>query len=163
MRSTATDRVASSVTSSSSGPSLAPKRGPSPQNFSSRLLWANGWMDQDGTWRGICVRLGPSPLPQKRAEPASPIFGPCLLWPNGWMHPSPLYPLQDFKALYKYCIIITIIIMPLGMEVGLSTGDFVLDGDPAPPQKGGGAPPNFRALPLAAKRLHGSRCHLVRR
>jgi len=31
--------------------------------------------------------------------------------------------------------------MPLGMEVGLSPGDFVLDGDPAsPPQKGGGAP-----------------------
>ena len=31
--------------------------------------------------------------------------------------------------------------MPLGMEVGLGPGDFVLDGDPAPqPQKGGGAP-----------------------
>jgi len=29
--------------------------------------------------------------------------------------------------------------MPLGMELGLSPGDFVLDGDPAPPQKGGGA------------------------
>jgi len=26
------------------------------------------------------------------------------------------------------------------MEVGLSPGEFVLDGDPAPPQKGGGAP-----------------------
>jgi len=26
--------------------------------------------------------------------------------------------------------------MPLGMEVGLSPGDFVLDGDAAPPQKG---------------------------
>jgi len=26
--------------------------------------------------------------------------------------------------------------MPLGMEVGLSPGDFVVDGDPAPPQKG---------------------------
>ena len=30
--------------------------------------------------------------------------------------------------------------MPLCMEVGLSPGDFVLDGDPAPPQKGGGVP-----------------------
>jgi len=31
--------------------------------------------------------------------------------------------------------------MPLGIEVGLGPGDFVLDGDPAsPPQKGGGAP-----------------------
>jgi len=32
--------------------------------------------------------------------------------------------------------------MPLGMEVGLSPGDFVLDGDPAPPQKGA-EPPIF--------------------
>ena len=30
--------------------------------------------------------------------------------------------------------------MPLGMELGLSPGDFVLDGDPAPSRKGGGAP-----------------------
>jgi len=31
--------------------------------------------------------------------------------------------------------------MPLGMELGLGPGDFVLDGDPAPPpQKRGGAP-----------------------
>ena len=30
--------------------------------------------------------------------------------------------------------------MPLGIELGLSPGDFVLDGDSAPPQKGGGAP-----------------------
>jgi len=30
--------------------------------------------------------------------------------------------------------------MPFGMEVGLSPADFVLDGDSAPPQKGGGAP-----------------------
>jgi len=51
------------------------------------------------------------PSPKKGAEP--PIFVPFLLWPNGWMH-------QDAH----------------GMEVGLSPGDFVLDGDPAPPQKG---------------------------
>jgi len=32
--------------------------------------------------------------------------------------------------------------MPLGKEIGLDAGDFVLDGDPAsPPQKRGGAPP----------------------
>jgi len=30
--------------------------------------------------------------------------------------------------------------MVLGMEVGLSPGDFVLDGDTAPSQKGDGAP-----------------------
>ena len=32
----------------------------------------------------------------------------------------------------------------LGMKVGLSPGDFVLDGNPAPYPKRGGAPPNFR-------------------
>jgi len=26
--------------------------------------------------------------------------------------------------------------MPLGVEVGLCPGDFVFDGDPAPPEKG---------------------------
>ena len=35
--------------------------------------------------------------------------------------------------------------MPLGMEVGLSLADFVFDGDPAPSQKEGGAPPQFSA------------------
>ena len=29
--------------------------------------------------------------------------------------------------------------MVVSIDVGLSSGDFVLDGDPAPPQKGGGA------------------------
>jgi len=35
--------------------------------------------------------------------------------------------------------------MPLGMEVGLGPGDFVLDGDPAPPRKGA-QPPIFGTL-----------------
>jgi len=36
--------------------------------------------------------------------------------------------------------------MSLGMEVGLGSGNFVLDGDPAlPPQKGGGGSPKFSA------------------
>ena len=36
--------------------------------------------------------------------------------------------------------------MPLGMEVGLGPGDFVLDGDPAPPPpKNGAEPPKFSA------------------
>jgi len=38
--------------------------------------------------------------------------------------------------------------MPLGMEVGLVPGDFVLDGDPAPYPKRGGAPPIFGSLLL---------------
>ena len=47
--------------------------------------------------------------------------------------------------------------MPLGMEVGLRPGDFVLDGDPAPSPKGDRAP-NFWPMAIAAKRLYGSRC-----
>ena len=51
--------------------------------------------------------------------------------------------------------------MPLGMEVCLGPGDFVLDGDPAPPEKKGTAPhPIFWPMSIVAKRLDGSRCHL---
>ena len=51
---------------------------------------------------------------------------------------------------------------PLGREVGFGPSDIVLDGDPAPPpQKGGRAPPNFRPMSVVAKRLDGSRFHLV--
>jgi len=35
--------------------------------------------------------------------------------------------------------------MPLGMEVALGPGDFVLDGDPAPLPKKGAEPPKFSA------------------
>jgi len=52
--------------------------------------------------------------------------------------------------------------MPLGMELGLSPGDFVLDRDPAPLPKGA-EPLNFRPTFIVAKRLHGSRCYLVQR
>ena len=67
------------------------------------------------------------PLPQRGKAP--PIFGPYLLQPNGCC--------SQMAAGIK---------MPLGTEVGLGPGDFVLDGDPAPPpQKGDGAP-NFRLV-----------------
>jgi len=54
------------------------------------VLWPNGWIKQDETWRAArsqpwphSVRWGPSsPFPEG-AQP--PIFGPYLLWPNGWM------------------------------------------------------------------------------
>jgi len=52
--------------------------------------------------------------------------------------------------------------MPLGLEVGLGPGDFVFDGDPATPEKGH-TPPNFWPMSIVAKRLDGSRCHLVQR
>ena len=48
----------------------------------------------------------------------------------------------------------------LGMVVGLSPGDLVLDVDPAPcPKKGAEATlPNFRPISIVAKRLDASRC-----
>jgi len=51
-----------------------------------------------------------------------------------------------------------------GMDVGLSPGDFVLDGDSVVfLQKGAEPPsvPNFRPISIVAKRLHASKCHLV--
>jgi len=56
--------------------------------------------------------------------------------------------------------------MALGVEVGLSPGDFVIDGEfwgpSLPPQKGGGAAlPNFRPISVVAERLDTSRYHLV--
>ena len=51
--------------------------------------------------------------------------------------------------------------MKLGTQVGLGHGHIVLDGDPAPRPLKGHSPPNFRPISVAAKWLHGSRCHLV--
>ena len=49
----------------------------------------------------------------------------------------------------------------LGKQVSLGPGHIVLDGDPAPLPKGAQPSPNFRPISVAAKWLHGSRCHLV--
>jgi len=68
--------------------------------------------------------------------------------------------------------------MKLGVQVGLRPSHIVLYGDPAPPpRKWAQQPPTFeiygrrlrlrpynsRPVSIAAKRLDGSRCHLVRR
>jgi len=110
--------------------SPSPKGDRAPQIFGPSVLWPIGSMDQDGTWHGggprsrpQCARWGPSSSSPKKVR--SPLhFRPSLLWPNGWMH-------QD----------------AIGMEVGLSPADFVLDGDPSTPQKGCEAPspPQFSA------------------
>jgi len=50
--------------------------------------------------------------------------------------------------------------MPLGMKVGLVPGDFVFDGTQLS-QKKGTAPTNFSPMSIVAKRLHGSKCHLI--
>jgi len=121
------------------GAALSPIFGPC-------LSWPNGQMNQDGTWHGggpwsrpHCARWGPSSTHQKGGT-GHKFLGPFLLWPNGWMHQE----------------------MPLGMEISLSPGDFVLDVDPSPSPKRSGAP-NFRPTSIVAKRMHVSRCHLVRR
>jgi len=79
----------------------------------------------------------PAPLPQKGHSPRFSTHVPCNQTAE-WIK------------------------MPLGMEVGLGPGDFMLDGDPAPPRKKGTAS-NFRPMSIVAKRLDGSRCHLVRK
>ena len=111
------------------------------------------------------VSLGPGdivldwdPAPPKGAQPP-PIFGPCILWPNGCLHqdttwyagrPRPrghvldgdsgLPPLKvhspQFSAHLSCGQTAGWTKMPLGMEVGLGPGDFVLDGDPVPSEKG---------------------------
>ena len=47
------------------------------------------------------------------------------------------------------------------MEVGLGPDDVVLDGDTVPLPKRGRSHPKFSAMFIVAKRLDGSRCHLV--
>jgi len=127
--------------------SSSPRRGRSlPQIFVPCLLWSNGWMDQDGTWHGgrpqprrLCVRWGPAPRP----------------FPNKGAEHPPQFSAHLYCGKTARCIK-----MPPGMEVGLSPGDFLLDGDPAPSPKRGRSPlPNFRPISIVAKQLDASRCH----
>ena len=94
------------------------------------VLWPNGWTDQDETWHAgrprpwpRCVRWGPISPSAKGAEPPPPkkisahVYG---VKTAGWIK------------------------MVFGVEVGLSPGEFVLYGDAAGSQKGGGALLNFK-------------------
>jgi len=92
-----------------------------------RALWPNGWTEQDETWHAgrprpwpHCVRWGPSSPSPKGAF--TPQFSPHISC--GQMAPW--------------------IKMSVDMEVSLSPGDFVLDGDPFP-QKGAEPPPQLSA------------------
>jgi len=99
------------------GPSPPPKSCTVPPIFGRCLLWPNGCMHQDTTWYGgspqpgrQCVRWGPAAPPLKLHSPQFSAYvrrGQTAEWTK----------------------------MPLGMEVGLGLGDFVLDGDPALPRK----------------------------
>jgi len=112
------------------------------------VLWPNGWTDQDETWRAgrprpwpYCVRWGPSYPSPKGARLHQFSVHICCGQKAAWMK------------------------MPLGLEVGLGLGDFVLDGNPVPlPKKGAEAPDKkFRPMFIVAKRLDGSRGYLARR
>ena len=99
-----------------------------------------GWTDQDATWYG--GRPWPShfvldPLPRQKGGGA-PKFSAHVYCGQtaGWIK------------------------MPLGMEVGLSPGDFVLHGDPPPPQKGGEAP-NFRSMFIIVIAISLEHCNIA--
>jgi len=164
-------------------PASPPHKGAALPIFGPCLFWANGWMDQDGTWHGGRPSLGdlvldgdPAPLPKKGAEP------------------PPQVSAHFYCGQTAGCIK-----MPLGMAVGLSPRNFVLDGYPPKrgaehpifgpcllrpnscmdqdatwyggrprprrhcvrwgnsslPKKGRSPPPNFRLTSIVAKRLDG--------
>ena len=102
-----------------------------------------GWIKMK---RSTEVGLGPGhivldgdPAPLKGAQP--PIFGPCLLWSNGWMDQDATW-YGGRPQPRPHC---------------------VRWGPSSPPKKGGTAAPSFQPMSIKAKRLDGSRCHLVRR
>jgi len=82
------------------------------------LLWPNGWMDQDGTWS----EGRPWPMPH------------YARW--GFNSP-PQKGGRDPRFSAHFCCGQTAgcIRIPLGIEVSLSPGDFVLDGDLASPSQ----------------------------
>jgi len=81
------------------------------------------WTDQDETWQADM----PRPWPH------------CVRW--GPSSPSPKGAYPQFSAHICCGQMAAWIKMPLGMELGLGPGDFLLDGDPAPPAQKGAEPP----------------------
>jgi len=106
------------------GTSCPPPKGGGSPNFRPCLLLPNGWMDQDATWHGGRSRLRPH----------------CARW--GRSSPSPKRGRSPQFSAHVYCgETAGWMKMPLSMEVDLSSGHIVLDGDPAPPpQKGHSSP-----------------------
>ena len=86
------------------------------------VLWPNGWMEQDETWRAgrpwpwsHCVRWTPSSPLSKGHRPQFSAHI-CCGQMAGWIK------------------------MPLVTNIGLGPGHIVLHGDPTPPEKRGTAP-----------------------
>ena len=154
----------------------SPKRGRSPSPiFSQFLLWPNGWMDQDDTWHGggpwskghILLDKDPATLPKRGHSPQFSVN----LWATVCKTVLPMLSDRCLSVCLS-CLFVTLVYcgqtvgrikMKLVMQVGLVPGHIVLDGDPATPHPKGNSHPNFRPIYVAAKWLHGSRCHLVRR
>jgi len=74
----------------------------------------------------------------------------------GTQLPSPKGPNPQFSAHVCCSQMGGWIKMPLGTEVDLGQGDFVLDGDPAPPKRG--TAPNFRPVYCGQTVAHLSYC-----
>jgi len=112
--------------------------------FGPRLLWPNGWMDQDAT----CY--GGRPRPTRhcvRWEPSSP-------FPKG-AQPEP--PTQ-FSANVRCGRTAGWTKMVLDMAVGLGPGDFVFDREPAAAtfrKEGTSTFTHFWPVSVVAKRLDG--------
>ena len=119
-------------------PALPSPKGHTPI-FGPYLLRPNGCMDSDVTWYGarppprrLCVRWGPRSPSRKGGR--APKFSAHVHCGQtaGWMK------------------------LVLGVVVGLSPDDFVLDGDPAPPPKRWAEhSPNFRPMFIVTKRPDG--------
>ena len=128
-------------------PAPLPQRGAAPI-FGPYLLRPNSCRDQDATWyegrtrpRRLCFGWGPHSLSQKGGRaPKFSANGYCGQM-AGWIK------------------------IVVSMEVGLSPGNFMLDGNPTHPlQKLGEAPPPrqfFRPISIVAKWLDASRWHLA--
>ena len=121
-------------------PAPPPPKGHTPnfRHISVAAKWLHG--SRDVTWYGtrprprrLCVRWGPrSPSPKKGAKP------------------------PKFLAYVYYGQTAGWIKMVLGMEIGLSPGDFVLNGDPARPL-------NFRPMFIIVIVISLEHCTGVRR
>ena len=151
---------------------------PPPQKGWSPQFLAHVYCGQTAGWikmpLGTEINLVPGDFvldgdPASPPQKGPPIFGPCLLLPNGWIdqgdtwhergprprrhcvrwEPPPKNGHSPQFSAHVYCGQTAVCIrIPLGTEVGLSLGDIVLDGDPAPPPLKGQSPPIFGQCPL---------------
>ena len=111
--------------------------------FGPFLLWPNGSMHQDATWygcwpqhRGLCVRWRPSLPSQTKLFRFLGLRLQNPVFPKSGGNPPPQFSAHFYCGQTARCIK-----RPLGMDVGLSPGNYVLDGDLVlPPQQRGQNP-----------------------